>query len=90
MPHIYAAELGALFFGYGYAVAEDRLFQMEIMRRSVWGTVAEVLGPDYVDFDRRTGNLDARAPSFAQASSVLPSISPDYAQRIRGRHQSTT
>ena len=37
--------------GYGYAIAEDRLFQMEMSRRSTQGTVAEVLGSDYVDYD---------------------------------------
>jgi len=57
VPHIYSKDLGALFFGYGYAVAEDRLFQLEMMRRSVWGTVAEVLGPEYLDFDRRTRQM---------------------------------
>ena len=39
MPHIYANDTRGLFYGYGYAVAEDRLFQMEMARRSVLGTV---------------------------------------------------
>ncbi|MFC7158120.1 penicillin acylase family protein [Pseudidiomarina halophila] len=44
MPHIYADETYGLFYGYGYAVAQDRLFQIEMIRRSAMGTVAEVLG----------------------------------------------
>lgn len=40
-----------LLHGFGYAVAEDRLFQMEMARCSVLGTVAEVLGPKYAARD---------------------------------------
>ena len=61
VPHIYADSIHDLFFGYGYAVAEDRLFQLEMAKRSVNGTVAEVLGPDYVGFDiatRRSGDAE--------------------------------
>lgn len=45
VPHIFADNHYALFYGYGYAVAQDRLFQMDMARRSFTGTVAEVLGP---------------------------------------------
>ncbi len=54
VPHIYAASRRSLYYGLGYAIAQDRLFQLEMMRRSVWGEVAEVLGADYVAFDRET------------------------------------
>ena len=53
VPHIYADETYGLFYGYGYAVAQDRLFQIEMIRRSAMGTVAEVLGPDYLSFDKK-------------------------------------
>ena len=52
MPHIYANDTWHLFYGYGYVVAQDRLFQMEMARRSTQGTVAEVLGKDFVKFGR--------------------------------------
>ncbi|MGU0042596.1 penicillin acylase family protein [Escherichia coli] len=52
MPHIYANDTWHLFYGYGYVVAQDRLFQMEMARRSTQGTVAEVLGKDFVKFDK--------------------------------------
>lgn len=52
VPHIYASTTYALFYGYGYAIAQDRLFQMEMARRSTQGTVAEVLGEKFVDFDK--------------------------------------
>jgi penicillin amidase len=56
-PHIYAEEIYGLYFGYGYAIAQDRLFQMEMARRSTQGTVAEVLGPDYLDYDKNVRQL---------------------------------
>lgn len=30
MPHVYADTVYGIFYGYGYAVAQDRLFQMEM------------------------------------------------------------
>jgi penicillin amidase len=56
-PHIYADEIYGLYFGYGYAIAQDRLFQMEMARRSTQGTVAEVLGPEYIDYDKNARKL---------------------------------
>ncbi|MCR8921884.1 penicillin acylase family protein [Dasania sp. GY-MA-18] len=52
VPHIYAEDNYGVFFGYGYAVAQDRLFQMDMLRRSALGTVAEVLGEQYFEFDK--------------------------------------
>ena len=51
-PHIYANTVHGLFYGYGYSVAQDRLFQMEMARRTFTGQVAEVLGEKHVAFDR--------------------------------------
>jgi penicillin amidase len=50
-PHIYADDTYGLFYGYGYAIAQDRLYQLEIAKRSTQGRVAEVLGKDYAEFD---------------------------------------
>ena len=51
--HVYADTVYGLFYGYGYAVAQDRLFQMEMAKRITQGKVAEVLGEEYVEFDKR-------------------------------------
>lgn len=51
VPHIFADTVRGLFYGYGHAAAQDRLFQMEMSKRSVNGTVSEVLGADYVAYD---------------------------------------
>lgn len=51
-PHIFAASEDDLFLAYGYVMAEDRLFQMDYLRRVTAGRVAEVRGPAFVRSDR--------------------------------------
>ncbi len=72
VPHIYADDLYGLYYGYGYAIAEDRLFQMEMARRSTQGTVAEVLGSDYVEYDRNTRTLFDPASIRRQLEGLAP------------------
>jgi penicillin amidase len=38
-------------WGVGYAVAQDRLFQLDIFRRATNGTLAEILGSSYLEMD---------------------------------------
>jgi penicillin amidase len=45
IPHIIASNDHDLLFAQGYAEASDRLFQMDLLRRYVYGRLAEVLGP---------------------------------------------
>lgn len=51
VPHVYASTVSDLFTGYGYVVAQDRLLQLEMAKRATQGTVAEVLGAAYADYD---------------------------------------
>jgi penicillin amidase len=51
VPHVYAESDEALFFGFGYAMAQDRLFQLDWLRRKASGTLAEVLGRDGLEAD---------------------------------------
>ena len=52
VPHISSDDEGALFFGQGFAVAQDRLFQMETFWRAATGRLAELQGPDALPQDR--------------------------------------
>lgn len=71
VPHIYATDTHDLFFAQGYVVAQDRLFQMELWKRSGQGRLAEVLGPQSVQRDigarllRYRGDMDAEYRSYA-------------------------
>lgn len=69
-PHIYADTTFDLFYGYGYSVAEDRLFQMEMAKRSTQGTVSEVLGKEYVDFDINARKLYSPSSIKQQLSQL--------------------
>ena len=51
IPHIYAENDADLFFGFGYAMAQDRLFQLDWLRRKGAGRLAEILGNDGVPQD---------------------------------------
>lgn len=44
IPRIYAEEPRDLFFGLGYATAQDRLWQMDLNRRLAFGRLSELFG----------------------------------------------
>lgn len=44
VPHIFAKTNRGLFEGFGHAVAQDRLWQLEFFRRVAYGTLSEILG----------------------------------------------
>src|SRR4051794_28903041 len=71
VPHVYAATRYDLFFGYGYAVAEDRLFQIEMAKRTFNGRVAEFLGAVYVEHDPPPRRLSTPA-SIERQLAALP------------------
>jgi hypothetical protein len=48
IPHIFAETNRGLFEAYGYTVAQDRLWQLELNRRAARGRLAEIFGPSTV------------------------------------------
>src|SRR5690349_3907851 len=68
-PHVSGSTLEAVWFGVGYAQAQDRLWQAETLRRAATGTSAEMQGPSAVEADvmARTvfGPASRRAELFA-------------------------
>ena len=61
VPTMEAANLDDLFFAQGYVTAQDRLFQMDGMRRYAAGELAEVIGEHQVEHDRQQRILGLRA-----------------------------
>jgi penicillin amidase len=51
VPHVFAVSTDDLYCGLGYAMARDRLWQMDRLRRRALGRQAEVLGAAYVESD---------------------------------------
>ncbi|AZC66346.1 penicillin acylase family protein [Pseudomonas chlororaphis] len=66
VPHIRAENETDLYRALGYVHAQDRLFQMEVMRRLARGELAEILGPKLLDTDKlfRSLRIRERADSY--------------------------
>lgn len=52
VPHIWASSVEDLYFAQGYVHAQDRLWQMEVIRRVAEGRLAEVLGAELLESDK--------------------------------------
>ncbi|MDQ3011358.1 MAG: penicillin acylase family protein [Acidobacteriota bacterium] len=66
IPYIEAANEHDLYFAQGYVVASDRLWQMDLLRRSARGEVAEIFGRVALEEDKRR-----RTYGFIQASEKI-------------------
>ncbi|WP_343115588.1 penicillin acylase family protein [Ostreiculturibacter nitratireducens] len=58
VPHIFGANDADVFFGLGFAHAQDRLWQMTIMRRTAQGRLSEVFGSATVATDELMRRFD--------------------------------
>jgi penicillin amidase len=72
VPHIYAESDYDAYFAIGYVQAQDRLWQMELLRRAGQGRLAEVLGEPALKVDRmfRTLGIWKQAQKMAQATDA--------------------
>ena len=61
VPTIEAATLEDLFFAQGFVTAQDRLWQMDVMRRFGAGELSEILGESTLKIDREQRILGLRA-----------------------------
>lgn len=66
IPHIYATDEHDLYMAAGYLLAEDRLWQMDMLRHVTEGRLAEIFGESYVDSD-----LLLRALRFREKSEKI-------------------
>ena len=68
VPHIFGPTDEDVFFGLGFAHAQDRLWQMTMLRRAAMGTLSELFGPRTLKDDelmRRFGFYKAARASVA-------------------------
>src|SRR3954451_17175409 len=72
VPHIYAKNADDLFFANGYMNAKDRLFQIDLWRRTGTGKLAEVLGPRSIPRDRMARLFHYRGDMNAEWQSYGP------------------
>src|SRR5438445_13353246 len=72
VPTIEAASLEDLFFAQGYVTAQDRLRQMDVMRRFGSGELAEILGEPLLKIDREQRILGLRAAARKSLEMSIP------------------
>jgi penicillin amidase len=75
VPHIFAGTTHDLFFLQGYATAQDRLFQLDLFRRTGGGRLSEVLGDGALDTDKFV-----RTIGFARAAALDAALLSDEAR----------
>ncbi len=97
VAHVIASSTAGAYWGFGYCLARDRLLQLELLRRSVQGTLAEVFGPTFLEQDvlaRRDGltlselreGYERSGQSFRLALSAFTrGVNAAYEAASRGR-----
>ncbi len=93
IPHIRAKSLDDLSLAQGYVMAQDRLWQMELVRRAASGRLSEIIGPATLEIDRNFRRLglseaaDRDVPMLdPQERSQLESFAQGVNQYIAANH----
>jgi penicillin G amidase len=84
VPHIRAGSLEDALFVQGYVTAQDRLFQMDLLRRLNAGELAEVFGPLAVEADREARRLRLRRIAEDAYGTLAPADRAAFAAYSRG------
>lgn len=72
IPHILARDDHDAYFGLGFVHAQDRLWQMTLMRRTAQGRLSELFGPETLEIDRLTRALDLYPLAQADVAAQTP------------------
>jgi penicillin amidase len=84
VPHISAAAWEDAIFLQGYVTAQDRMWQMDALRRLAAGELAEVVGPAALEQDRESRRLRLSRIAEAQAKSLPAETKTIFAAYARG------
>jgi len=84
VPTIEAANLEDLFFAQGYVTAQDRLWQMDVMRRFGSGELSEILGEATLKIDREQRILGLRTAVRKAIEMVNPRDRSSFEAYARG------
>ncbi len=74
IPHIYAENEPDLYRAVGFAMAQDRLWQMDLLRRVTQGRLSEILGKDLVKTDLLMRSLRIQDKSEQVFKTSSPEI----------------
>jgi penicillin amidase len=84
VPHIQAANLDDLLLAQGYVTAQDRLWQMDMLRRNAAGELAELLGPSLIAHDKAQRIFQFRNVALRIYSSQPEQERHRYEQYAKG------
>src|ERR1700690_2546283 len=84
VPTLEAATLSDLFFAQGYITAQDRLFQMDLLRRAAAGELSEIVGDVALKHDRQQRILGIRATAEKGLLAATPEDREQFAAYARG------
>ncbi|MEP5152024.1 penicillin acylase family protein [Planktotalea sp.] len=88
VPHIFGSSDADVYYGLGYAHAQDRLWQMTMLRRTAQGRLSEVFGPRTLSIDTLLRRLDlyrlARASVDSQDARTTEALNA-YAAGVNMR-----
>jgi penicillin G amidase len=74
VPHIVAKSVDDAFFAIGFAQAQDRIFQMDMLRRFGEGTLSEIAGRQTVGRDAFMRTLGIRRAAARQLANLTPPV----------------
>ena len=72
IPRIQASSLEDLATAQGYVMAQDRLWQMDVIRRVAAGELSEIFGPITLELDRENRTLGLRQAAEQAAAQMDP------------------
>ncbi len=84
VPHIQAASWEDAIFLQGYAMAQDRLWQMDGLRRRAAGELAEVVGKTALESDSEARRMNLRRIAERQERALVPQQRAVLAAFARG------
>ncbi len=78
IPHITAGSLEDLVEAQGYVMAQDRLWQMDLLRRAARGQLSEIFGPDAIAIDKQFRVLNFGRAAERDAAALTAKIAPSW------------
>lgn len=80
VPHIRSSSEAGVFFGNGFAIAQDRLGQMEHFRRSARGEMAELVGREALNHD-----IEVRKRGYTEEErwEIFNALKPQFKQMLQ-------
>ncbi len=78
VPHIFGSNDADVYFGLGFAHAQDRLWQMTLMRRAAQGRLSEIFGSETLEADKYIRRLDI----YRSAQNSVQSQSPQAIEAL--------